>query len=282
MTPAVPLIRHLTDEELGVETLPLWPDTSPKTARALDGDYASLSIFLPAANLQTAAVLVCPGGGYGFIANDHEGLQVARWLNGLGIAAFVLRYRHAPYHRHPAPLQDARRALRMVRAGAAIHGIDPARIGVMGFSAGGHLAASLSTHFDGGDPAAADPIERIGCRPDFTILAYPVITTYPPHGHLGSRNNLLGEDADPALIESMANERQVTAETPPAFLFHTDNDEGVPPENSVLYYLALKQAGVSAELHIYANGPHGVGLCPDNPVLGSWTERLADWLRAQQ
>ena len=278
----IPEIKHLADEEMGAEVIPLRAGDPPVPAEERDGGASSLAVFLPeAAKAMGAAVLVCPGGGYGFIANNHEGVQVAEWFNARGVAAFVLRYRHAPYHRHPAPLEDAQRAMRMIRARAAEWRVDPGRIGVMGFSAGGHLAATLGTHHDVGNPAAADPVERLSCRPDFLILCYPVITTCPPHAHVGSRNNLLGENPDPALVELMANERQVTADTPPAFLFHTDNDAGVPPENSVLFYLALKKAGVPAELHIYADGPHGIGLGLHDPVIGSWPERLTDWLRVR-
>lgn len=225
-------------------------------------------------------MIVCPGGGYGGLATDHEGIQIAAWLNARGIAAFMLSYRLAPY-RHPIPLLDAQRALRTVRGRASEWGIDPARIGVWGFSAGGHLCSTLATHFDAGAPQAADPIDRMSCRPDFAILAYPVICMDPPYAHMGSRENLLGTHPDPALVAEVSTEQQVHANTPPTFLFHTDTDQGVPPENSVLYYLALRRAGVPAELHIYADGPHGIGLKLEDPILGTWGDRLADWLEVR-
>ncbi|MHB9023796.1 MAG: alpha/beta hydrolase [Armatimonadota bacterium] len=261
------------------QLITLWPDGAPLATGTGEADIPTLTIFLPPAERATgAAVVICPGGGYGGLATDHEGRQIGAWLNARGVAGFMLRYRVAPY-RHPAPLLDAQRAVRTVRARAAEWGVDPGKIGIWGFSAGGHLSSTAATHFDNGDQVAADPIDRAGCRPDFAILCYPVITLEPPFAHMGSRNNLLGEDADPALVDSLCNERQVTAETPPTFLFHTNADGGVPAENSVLFYLALRQAGVPAELHIYADGPHGIGLKLDDPVLGTWSDRLEDWMR---
>src|SRR5262249_6545525 len=174
--------------------------------------------------------------------------------------AFVLQYRVGPRYRHPAPLQDAQRALRLVRARAREYAIDPARLGILGFSAGGHLAATTGTHFDEGRPDAADPIERMGSRPDFMVLAYPVMSFVAPFAHGNSRQNLLGESPDPALAAQLSNETQVTARTPPAFLFHTADDPGVPVENSVVFFEALHRAGVPAELHVFPHGRHGVGL----------------------
>jgi acetyl esterase/lipase len=212
------------------------------------------------------------------LAKDHEGDQIARWLNSLGIQAFVLQYRIAPRYHYPAPLLDAQRAIRFVRAHAADYRIAPGRIGIWGFSAGGHLASTTGTHFDAGDASAADPIDRASSRPDFMILAYPVISFTTPYTHTGSMHNLLGDNPDPKLVASLSNETQVTAQTPPTFLFHTDEDNGVPPENSVLFYLALRKAGVPAEMHIYERGPHGVGLASTDAVLASWAGRLKDWL----
>ena len=259
-------------------TVPLWQGDAPGAMGCGASDIPTLTIFLPpAACANGASVVVCPGGGYGGLATDHEGVQIAAWLNARGIAAFMLRYRLAPY-RHPIPLLDAQRALRTVRSRAGEWCIDPTRIGIWGFSAGGHLCSTLATHFDAGVPHAADPIDQVSCRPDFAILAYPVISMEPPYTHMGSRENLLGPDPDPALVVEVSNERQVSADTPPTFLFHTNTDQGVPPENSVLYYLALRRAGVPAELHIYAEGPHGIGLKLEDPILGTWSDRLADWL----
>ncbi|MCS7314875.1 MAG: alpha/beta hydrolase [Bryobacterales bacterium] len=265
------------------QTILLWPQGAPGAVGNEDADRPSLTVFLPPAERAVpTGVIVCPGGGYAKLAMDHEGRQVAQWLNSLGVAAFVLKYRHAPRYRHPAPLQDAKRALRIVRARAAGFRIAADRIGVWGFSAGGHLASTLGTHFDDGDPGAADPIERAGCRPDFLVLAYPVITFVEEAiVHKGSRGNLLGDRPDAALLESLSTDKQVTPRTPPTFLFHTHEDRSVPAENSILFYSALRRAGVPAELHIYERGRHGVGLAPEDPVLSSWPARLADWLRVR-
>jgi acetyl esterase/lipase len=260
------------------EVVSLWEGGAPGALGTTEADRPSLTVYGPA-QPNGAAVVVCPGGGYGFLAVGHEGKQVAEWLNGLGVTAFVLRYRIAPRYHHPAPLQDAQRALRTVRAGASRWGIDSKRIGIWGFSAGGHLAATAGTHFDAGRPSDPDPVERVSCRPDFLILAYPVITMEPRYGHAGSRKNLLGEHADPALVKDLSNETRVTAQTPPTFLLHTNADKGVVPENSVLFYLALRQAGVPAELHIFQTGPHGVGLAARDPVLSVWPKLLAAWLK---
>ena len=265
------------------QTIVLWPGGAPGAVGDEEADRPTLTVYLPPAERAVpTGVVVCPGGGYAKLAMDHEGRQVAEWLNSLGVAAFVLKYRLGPRYRHPAPLEDAKRALRLVRARAGEFRIAPDRIGVWGFSAGGHLASTLATHFDAGNPAAADPVERVSCRPDFAILAYPVISFATEYAHKGSRRNLLGDNPDPALVENLSNEKQVTAQTPPTFLFHTNEDQGVPAENSVLFYLALRRAGVPAELHIYERGRHGVGLAPNDPVLSSWPQRLADWLRVRR
>ena len=259
----------------------LWPEGAPGALGTEDADRPSFQIYLPEAKLVGTGIVVCPGGGYGGLAMDHEGKQIADWLNSLGVAAFVLKYRLGPRYHHPAPLQDAQRALRTIRFRASEFGLQPHRIGIWGFSAGGHLSATAGTHFDPGNPQAADPIERVSSRPDFLILAYPVISFTTEYTHRGSRRNLLGDNPDPALVEYLSNEKQVTAQTPPTFLFHTDEDSAVPPENSVAFYLALRRAGVPAELHIYQQGQHGVGLATKDPILSSWPERLADWMRVR-
>ncbi len=264
-----------------VEPVPelLWPNGAPGAMGQEDIDKPSITPYL-AAKPNGKAVVVFPGGGYGALAMDHEGKQIAQWLNSQGISAFVLKYRLGPKYHHPVELGDASRAVRAVRAGAVKWKIHPDKIGVWGFSAGGHLASSISTHFDGGDAKAEDAIDRNSSRPDFAILSYPVITfTKDQFVHKGSRKNLLGETPNPKLVELLSSENQVTAQTPPTFLFHTNADTGVPPENSIYYYLALRKAGVPAEMHIYENGPHGVGLAPTDLVLSSWGPRLADWLR---
>lgn len=269
---------------LTTATLPLWQQQAPRALGTADQDIPTLTLFLPASpDRKLSAVIICPGGGYSTLANGHEGATVACWLTTQGVAAFVLKYR-LPVHgyRHPVPLMDAQRALSLVRARAKEWNLDPDRIGIMGFSAGGHLASTLSTHFHRGLPGARDPIDRQSCRPDFAILIYPVITMKElTHG--GSRRNLLGSFPDPRLVESLSNETRVTKDTPPTFLVHASDDGSVPVRNSVNYYLALIKAGVPAEMHIYENGGHGFGMRFDSRSVagGTWQDRLADWLRAR-
>ena len=261
-------------------TRPLWEGKAPHQQGDTPRDTPELIVYLPPKEKATGCgVVILPGGGYGGLAMDHEGHQIAKWFNQFGVAGFICKYRVAPY-RHPVPLTDAQRALRTVRHLAPDFGVDPRRIGLMGFSAGGHLASTAGTRFDSGNPQATDPVERQGCRPDFLILCYPVITLEPPMAHSGSRNNLLGKDADPALVKSLCNDTQVTKDTPTTFLFHTNQDTGVPPENSVLFYSALRRHGVPAELHIFRDGRHGVGLAAGDPVLREWPNRLRDWVRS--
>ncbi|MFN7936792.1 MAG: alpha/beta hydrolase [Bryobacteraceae bacterium] len=260
----------------------LYPKGTPGAAGQEEVDKPTLAYYVvDAARSSGTAIVVCPGGGYRGLAMDHEGKQIAEWLNKQGISAFVLKYRLGPRYHHPAMLNDAQRAIRMVRSEAAKLGVAADRIGIWGFSAGGHLASTASTHFDEGNPSSADPVERVGSRPDFAILAYPVISFTTDYVHKGSRTNLLGDNPDPQLVRSLSNELQVTPRTPPTFLFHTNEDTGVPAENSVLYYLALRKAGVPAEMHIYEPGKHGVGLAPQHPVLSSWGPRLSDWFKTR-
>jgi acetyl esterase/lipase len=262
--------------------VPLWPQGAPGVlGDASPGDQPRITPF-PApkvAGYEThTAVLILPGGSYAHLATDHEGVQVAKWLNNLGISAFMLEYRLGPKYHHPVEINDAKRGFRWVRSHAAEYGYDPDRVGVWGFSAGGHLASTLGTHFDAGDASAADPIDRLSSRPDFMILTYPVIGPIGPASE-GSFDNLLGKNVDPALTEALTNDHHVTAQTPMTFLVAADDDKAVFPENSVNFYLALRKAGVPAEMHIYLHGGHGFGLAPFDPVLSSWTARLADWLR---
>jgi acetyl esterase/lipase len=263
------------------QTVPLWTGDAPGALGAEDRDRPTLTIFLPFGDKVPTGVIVCPGGGYGALADNHEGRQVANWLNSLGITAFVLKYRLGPRYHHPVELGDAQRAIRMVRSRAAEFGIAADRIGIMGFSAGGHLASSAGTHFDAGDANATDPIDRFGSRPDFLVLGYPVISFTTPYTHKGSLRNLLGDNPDPKLVESLSSELQVTPQTPPTFLFSTDADTVVPSENSVLFYLALRKNKVPAELHIFEKGPHGVGLDLRDPALSMWPTLLANWLRGR-
>lgn len=260
----------------------LWPSGAPNAVGKDDVDIPTLTPYWPEQQVAAGtAVIICPGGSYTHLAMDHEGVQVAAWFNKLGVPAFVLKYRLGPRYHHPTMLWDAQRAIRYVRTHAAEFHLQPDRIGIMGFSAGGHLAATTGTHFDSPEPNAADPIDRADDRPDFLILAYPVMSMIEPFTHKGSRENLLGKSPDPKLLELLSNERQVTNRTPPTFIFHTDDDNGVPVENSVVFYLALKKAGVPAEMHIYQHGKHGVGLAPTDPVLSTWPARLADWLHVR-
>jgi acetyl esterase/lipase len=257
----------------------LWPGGAPGALGNEDADRPNLTIYLPQANGVQSGVVVCPGGGYGMLAVDHEGKQIADWLNARGVAAFVLRYRLGPRYHHPIELGDVQRALRLVRSHAAEYGIATDKIGIWGFSAGGHLASTAGTHFDSGNASASDPIDRVSSRPDFMILAYPVISLTTQYVHRGSLRNLLGDNPDPQLAASLSNETQVTPQTPPTFLFHTTTDSGVPVENSVLFYLALRKAGVPAEMHIYEQGPHGVGLDLFDPILSAWSRQLESWMR---
>lgn len=258
----------------------LWPDGAPGALGTQDEDRPTLAPYLvPQGRGAGSAVIVCPGGGYEHLSMDKEGDQIARWLNSIGVAAFVLKYRLGPKYRHPAELGDAQRAIRIVRQKASEYRVLPDRIGIMGFSAGGHLASTAGTHFETVNANAADPIDRLGSRPDFLVLVYPVISFTTPYTHRGSLRALLGDNPDPKLVESLSNELQVTAQTPPTFLFHTTTDTTVPPENSVLFYLALRKAGVPAEMHIYERGPHGVGLAQTDEALSSWPSRLAGWMR---
>jgi len=260
----------------GPNAVPLWAGGAPGARGRAPEDVPSITPFLPPPDRATgAAIVVCPGGGYQFLA-DHEGTEVARWLNSVGVAAFVLKYRLAPRYRHPAQLRDVSRAIRIVRARANEWRLDPGRIGVMGFSAGGHLASMAATHFDEGSLSAEDPVERASSRPDVAVLCYPVITLSGASAHMGSRGNLLGNDPPPDLVNSLSSEKQVTARTPPTFLFHTSEDTAVPVENSLLFAMACGRARVPVELHVYEKGMHGVGLAQSDPILRTWTDRLAD------
>ncbi len=269
------------------EVISLWNGKAPHAVVNSASDKPSLTVY-PAAKPNGAAIVVCPGGGYGFLADDHEGKQVAEFFNALGVHAFVLKYRIVQKDRpgplHPAPLEDAQRAIRTVRSKAKELGIDVHRVGIIGFSAGGHLASTAGTHFDEGNKDADDAIDKQSCRPDFLILGYPVITFADDATHKGSRNNLIGANPDAKLIEYYSSDKQVTAKTPPTFIFHTSADTAVPPENAVRFYLALKAAKVPVELHMYEKGQHGVGLGRDPKWTGgetsvaTWPDRLSDWL----
>jgi acetyl esterase/lipase len=264
------------------QTMLLWPDGAPWAQGETDADKPTLTVYHASARQPNlTAVIVAPGGSYTNLAMNHEGRQVANLLNAAGITAFVLKYRLGPRYRHPVELGDAQRAIRLVRARAAEFGIAADRIGMLGFSAGGHLTASAGTRFDAGRSDAPDPIDRVSSRPDFLVLAYPVISFDPVIAHANSVRNLLGESPDPKLREELSADLQVTAQTPPTFLFHTDADSGVVAENSIRFYLALRRAKVPAELHVFEHGPHGVGLALEDPALGAWSALMVTWLRGR-
>jgi acetyl esterase/lipase len=248
-------------------------------------DVPTITAFFPPVGIATgAAMVICPGGGYSSLAS-HEGKDYALWLNQQGIAGFVLKYRLGSHgYRHPRMLEDAARAVRLVRFHAADWTVDARRVGIMGSSAGGHLASTLLTHYDAGQPGAADPIDRLSSRPDIGILCYPVITMGQPFTHKGSLENLLGKDPDTALVRELSNELHVTSDTPQCFIFHTSDDPVVPVENSLMFAAALRQAGVPFALHIYPHGRHGIGLgskVDDPSHWHPWTHECRLWLKEQ-
>jgi acetyl esterase/lipase len=287
----------------GDETFPLWKDKAPLAVGDSRFDKPQLTLF-KAKEPNGAAVIICPGGGYGFLATDHEGKQTAEYFAKIGVHAFVLQYRIAqpdrPAPLGKAPLLDAQRAIRTVRAKAKDLGIDTKRVGLMGFSAGGHLASTAGTHFDKGDEGAKDPIDTQSCRPDWLVLAYPVVTSDKAVTHGGSFANLLGKEPKAEDLEFFSNEKHVTKDTPPTFIFHTDEDAGVLPENALRFYGAMKRVEAEerktskafrmrAELHIYERGKHGIGLGTDPAWTGDgphakyaaeWSDRLTAWLKA--
>ncbi len=259
------------------EAVPLWPDGAPGALGKKDKDIPTLTQYSPDSSMWTgAAMVICPGGGYAHLA-PHEGRDYALWLNKYGVTGFVLKYRlGSAGYRHPAMLQDAARAVRLVRARAGEWNVDPTRVGIMGSSAGGHVASTLLTHFGEGDPKAKDPVERESNRPDLGILCYAVITM-GPNAHKGSRENLLGKNPSPELVQFLSNDLQVTAKTPPCFIWHTDEDSTVKVENSLEFAAALRRAGVPFDLHIYQCGRHGMGLADGHP----WTKDCLVWLKEQ-
>jgi acetyl esterase/lipase len=280
--------------------LPLWPDGTPGVGSDAEekvtgptGDkpdrfisnvrHPTLTVYLPQKDHASgAAVVICPGGGYSGVAIDKEGHDVARWLNTLGIAGVVLKYRMPhPDESHgqkPWPLQDAQRAIRTVRSRASEWNIDPKKVGIMGFSAGGHLASTVGTHFDAGNPDAKDPIDRPGSRPDFMILCYPVVTLKSDWAHTGSRDNLLGKNADDKLRAEYSAELNVTPETPPTFIVHT-KDDPVKVRNSIALKEAMDKAGVPCRLELYDKGGHGYGLGVNGGEVATWPQRCAEWLK---
>lgn len=255
----------------------LWPHGAPGALGHTEADKPRMYTFLPQKRSTSTAVLVIPGGGYEHVAIGYEGVQIAAWLNTQGIPAFVLDYRVAPY-RYPAPIEDGEQALWLIRQHAEDNGIDPNRIGVWGFSAGGHLASTLGTQCGKVEAITASPHLPPCWRPAFMILAYPVISMETPETHMGSRNNLLGAHPDPALAHKLSNQFNVTSGTPPTFLFATEKDPTVPIANSLDFYRALVDRGVPAELHVYDYANHGCGLCGSILPLSTWPTLLRNWL----
>ncbi len=265
------------------DPIPLWPDGAPGALGNEAKDIPTLTLYLAeATSASGAAIVICPGGGYGGLA-AHEGQDYALWLNQQGVSGFVLKYRlGSGGYRHPRMLEDAARAVRLVRAHASEWRVDPKRIGVMGSSAGGHLASTLLTHFDSGNPDAADAIDRQSSRPDVGILCYAVITM-GKYTHQGSKNNLLGKDPSPELVKLLSNELQVTSQTPPTFVWHTAEDSAVPVENSLDFAAALRRAKVPFDLHVYQKGRHGIGLADKAPFSNPhpWAKDCVFWLKQQ-
>lgn len=266
--------------------IPLWPEGAPGALGQADQDIPTLTPFLaPPDKASGAAMVICPGGGYAGLA-QHEGPNYALFLNQHGVSCFVLKYRlGSKGYRHPSMMLDVQRAIRLVRARAAEWNVDPKRVGVMGSSAGGHLASTAATHFDAGKADAADAIDRQSCRPDLAVLCYAVISM-GPIGHAGSRANLLGKDPSPELVELLSNEKQVTKDTPPCFIWHTFEDKTVKVENALEFAAALQRNGVPYDLHVYnmnddKKGRHGIGVA-DNPPFANvhpWANALVDWLK---
>jgi acetyl esterase/lipase len=272
--PAAPILQE-------PQTVLLWPAGAPGALGQDDADKPAITIYMPPNTTgPLPAVIIAPGGSYQGLSMNLEGREPANYFNAMGMAAFVLRYRLGPRYHHPTQLGDAQRAIRTVRARADEWHIARDRIGFMGFSAGGHLASTVSTRFDSGRPDAADPVDRVSSRPDFAVLGYPVISLVEPWTHQRSKTNLLGDSSDPALARSLSTDTQVSSSTPPTFIYQTNADTTVPAENAVMYFLALRRAGVAAELHVFKDGRHGTGLGLADPTLSEWPKLLANWLRA--
>lgn len=267
------------------KTVPLWPDLPPGSTFRGEGDVPKLIITKAESETPTAAVVILPGGGYNGHAMDHEGYQFAQWFQSLGVTSAICTYRlrgkgnDGNGYGHPAPMLDAQRAIQTLRANAKSLNIDPNRVGVIGFSAGGHLCSTVSTHFAKPDASSEDLIARVSSRPNFSILCYPVVAFGKPHTHKGSQRNLIGSDPSPELVESLSNESQVSKETPPTFLFHTAADTVVLPRNSIDYYSACIAHGVPAEMHLFPEGRHGVGLAKNLSGADQWPKLCENWMR---
>ena len=275
------------------EPIPLWPANAAEVQGVAPADVPEIIVFMPARVRTSTGILVIPGGGYSHLSLPTEGVEIAQFLNAAGIPAFVLKYRLSPAYRYPVQLHDGLRAIRYLRANAARFKLE--RVGVIGFSAGGHLASQLGTSFDTDNPSAADPVDRLSSRPDFMVLGYPVISD-PGFAAEGSLRNIDPDTShsiaktkpgvvtqpaiDPRLVELLSTDLHVTTATPPTFLVCADDDHSVLSENSIRFYRALNRAGVPAELHIYQHGRHGFGLAAWDPIDSTWTALMLDWLRA--
>lgn len=257
----------------------LWPSGAPGAKGNDEQDKPHLEIFGASGPGRHTAVIVCPGGGYVHLAYEKEGTRIAEWLNLRGITAFVLTYRLAPRYTYPSPILDGERAVRWVRDHAAEYDVDPDHVGMWGFSAGGHLVGIVGTHFDAGNPSAADPIDRVSDRPDFVISSYGGLSLQPGIARPGAMRPFLGENPSPALIEDMSPDKHVTPQTPPFFLYATATDQSVPVRSSVSFYMAMIRAGAPVELHLFQNGPHGTALGQGYAALSAWPELLENWLR---
>ncbi|MDG5787895.1 alpha/beta hydrolase [Evansella sp. AB-P1] len=260
---------------LHVEIL-LWPDGAPLAKGTTPEDSPAITPYLVEGK-NNSAIIICPGGGYARRAH-HEGEPVAKWLNSIGISAFVLRYRVAPYQ-YPCALLDIQRAIRMVRYRSNEYGINPNKLGALGFSAGGHVVATAGTTFDTGDKNSKDPIDKLSSRPELLILCYPVITMREPFLHSGSKDNLIGSTPDEELLKKVCNDERVTVETPPTFLWHTSDDASVPVGNSLLFAQELNKNKVLFDLHVFAKGRHGLGLADGEEHVSTWTNPCTTWLK---
>ncbi len=287
------LLVPLAASAAELKVIPLWPEGVPglradasseklENARVSNVHQPSLTVYpAPADKATGTAVIIAPGGGYVRLSMENEGSLVAEWLNSIGVTAFILKYRMVEYG-HPAPLRDALRAVRLVRSQAQAFGVNPDRIGMIGFSAGGHLTASAGTLFDAPEGRTGAVLDQtVSARPDFLLLMYPVITLQDPYAHAGSRTALLGAGAAPEQVAAMSLESRVTSATPPTFLVHTQEDTAVPAENSLAFYRALRAAGVPAEMHLYEKGPHGFGMRKDVGQAATWIARAEEWMQAR-
>jgi acetyl esterase/lipase len=273
------------DPALGISTLLLWPSGAPEIASTSPADLPTLTVFLPQKGRGTgSAVIIAPGGAYLGLASNLEGRQVADWFTSQGVTAFVLKYRLGAKYLYPIPLEDAQRAVRLVRSSAMAYGFLPDRIGFVGFSAGGHLAAATGTLFDAGKPDASDPLERLSSRPDFLVLGYPWLNAMQPSGHYITYCSLI-KTIPPATCkldeEQYTPSLHVTSQTPTTFIYSTSDDRTVPISASVDFYNALITAGVPAEMHIFRHGEHGSGMGAGSAALDQWPVLLAQWLRDQ-